>query len=123
MTMTSPYFVANAREIFAAASGDPDLSGPLATWAQAAADDDPRRGVLVAKDGRILAETQYIPGGPGGVGATYVTAVSDGLPTDRILDMEVGLAEGALRRATGQAVIHVRHSQVCRGAGRFVRAV
>jgi hypothetical protein len=119
--VTSPYFVAKAREIFDRAGGDPDRSGPLAEWAQAAVDDNPRRGVILAEDGRILAATLYTPGGPGAVGATYVIAVSDGLPTDRILDMEVGLAEGALRKATGQAVIHVRHSQVCRGASCFIR--
>jgi hypothetical protein len=120
---THPYFVAKARDLFARAGGDPDLSGYLARWAQTVVDDDPRRGVIVAKDGSLLAETRYIPGGPGAVGATYVTAVSDGLPPAGILDTEVGLAEGALRKATGQAVIHVRHSQVCRGASCFIRPV
>ncbi len=111
------YFVDKARAVFTRAEGDPDLSGPLAEWAQAAkAEGDSRRGVIVASTGEILAETRHVPSTISSPGATYATT---GGPD--VQDREVGLAMAALRRRTGHDVIHVKYSEVCQGAGRTGR--
>ena len=63
-------------------------------------------------------------------GATYVADVCDARYEDAV-DRELGLALGSLRRidrelgqyhgsrGAAMAVIHVRYSEVCQGAGRF----
>ena len=111
-TRVHEYFVYKAREAFAAAGGDPDLSGNLAAWAHAAREvGDSRRGVIVSDLGEILAETRYCPGR---VGATY--AVTGG---PDVANRELGMAVAHLRRQTGRDVAHVKYGDVCQGAGRL----
>jgi hypothetical protein len=113
--MTSGYFVDKARAAFAKAGGNPDNSGPLATWAEQAREiGDSRRGCIVTDKGVIVAETRHTPATASTPGATYVTSDGD------LAGREVGLAMGALRRTTGRPVIHVKFWEVCEGAGRFV---
>lgn len=114
-----PYFIAKAREYMHKAGGDPDLAGPLADWARAArAINDTNRGVIVAEDGTIVAQTRRM-GYP--AAASYVTqedAQRYGLHAE-----EVGLAMGELRRITGQRLVHVTMSDVCCGASKFIKRV
>lgn len=78
--------------------------------------EDFAAGVLVGEDGTILANTRR-SGSP--VAATYVTSVTD--PThSEVVNLEAGLAVGRLQRLTGQGVIQVTYSDVCKGAGRMV---
>lgn len=118
--MTHPYFTAKAREVFSRAGGDPDKAGPLAEWAEEAKRiGDPKRGVIVAEDGTIIAATRYQPHAVGyQAGATYVEradAARLGLFGD-----EAGLATAQLHRILGQRVIHVTMAEVTRGAGAHV---
>lgn len=120
-TTVHPYFVDKARQAFAKAHGNPDMSGPLAEWAQHArtVGTDTTVGVIVGEDGVILADTRHITSG--GSGATYVTGVRNPEHTGwdvGVENFELGLAMPILRRLTGHGVIHVRYSQVCQGAGR-----
>lgn len=111
--MTHPYFADKAREAFRTAGGDPDHADALAQWAEDAHDiGDPDRGVLVAEDGTLLANTRY---SRGRVGATYVE--DDDLTKHDLAHREVGMALHALQRQTGQRVMHVKMSSVCRGQG------
>lgn len=108
--MTHGYYVAKARRAFmdAALPGlvDPDQSESLASWAeqQMARERDQRpRGVVVAYDGRLLAETFY------SIGATYVRWED----TQRygITGNELGLALGSIARAEGMDVMHIKLSR------------
>ena len=111
------YFADKARSVFAKAGGNPDRSGSLARWAQdAKAAGDSRLGVILDDRGVILAETRHVPSTISSPGVTYAAT---GGPD--VKDREVGLAMAALRRATGRAVIHVKYSEVCQGAGRTGR--
>lgn len=117
--MTHPYFTAKARECFSQAGGDPDNAGALATWAEEAKQiGDSRRGVIVAEDGELLAETRHYPATMSTPGVTYITK-ADAQRYGLIVE-EVGMA-AALSHITGRRTIHVTMSQVCTGAGRFVR--
>lgn len=110
------YFTSKARDVFAAASGDPDNSTALAAWAQAAHDDPDmttRDQVIVAADGTILGQARYVPGR---VGAAYVRAVTHDRDRD-LIGREVGLAVGSLARSHGARAIVVTYSQVCAGQG------
>lgn len=109
------YFDAKAREAFANAGGDPDLTGPLAAWAESARNRDDVHGVIVAEDGTIVAET--VRQGRREVHAVYVS------DPDRKLGLfgnEVGLALGQISRKIGKRVIHLTRSQLTTGAGQFV---
>ena len=118
------YFTAKAREVFARAGGDPNNSVALADWArEALAQGDSHRGVIVARDGRVVAETRRTPSTAYACGGTYIMSVGDGIDPTEILCWEVGLALEALRRRVGQDVLHVRYWEVCQGAGQFVRPV
>jgi hypothetical protein len=111
------YFDAKAREAFAAAGGDPALTGPLAQWAEAARDRDDVAGVIVAEDGTIIAET-IRRGHLDGARATYVS------DPDRKLGLfgdEVGIALGQIHHKIGQRVIHLTRAQLTRGAGAAVK--
>lgn len=116
--MTHPYFTARARAWMARAGGRPQDSSALARWAQTArlADLDDR-GVIIGRDGTLLAETRRRRG-------HYYVAPGDmarlGLTTG---STELGAALGAVRRAVGQAVAHVTYWEVCCGAARFVPEV
>lgn len=115
--MVHPYFTAKAREAFRSAAGDPDNAGPLAAWAESVRDrENPPQGVCVAEDGRVLAETVYVGRGER-VAATYVNVALDPIADD-VVNREVRLACGALSRAAGATVIHVKFSEVCQGSAR-----
>ena len=120
--MSSTYFEAQARDVFMAAGGDPANSRPLATWAEdARANRDWRRlGVVVAQDGRLIAETIRL-NVLAGVSVVYVTDVLVGVPDPADIDGTIlDLACGAIRQQIGQPVIHVPAWQVCTGAARGV---
>ena len=118
MSTTHGYFVDKARTVFTNAKGDPELSYLLASWAEAAhATGDSRVGVIVTEDGRILATTRHTPATASSPGATYVTDVADGASHESVINLELGLALGSLRRLTGKRLIHVKYSEVCQGAG------
>lgn len=127
-TTVHPYFVAKASEWMRRAGGDPARAGDLARWAQIAwhagrsADGAPDhtggfryRGVLIAEDGTLLAETRRC-GRKRGPKADYV----DLGDLRRLTGTDVGphvvdMALGRIRRAVGQPVAHVRFSEVCEG--------
>ena len=120
--MSSEYFEAQARDVFMAAGGDPANSRPLATWAEdARANRDWRRlGVVVAQDGRLIAETIRL-NVLVGVTVVYVTDVLVDLPDPGDVDGTIlDLACGVIRNQIGQPVIHVPAWQVCTGAARRV---
>lgn len=119
---TRPYFTAQARKAFTEAGGDPAHADALAAWADALRTGpsyDSRIGVIVREDGTLLAETRHVPATGWSPGATYVVTELDPAAAE-VRDQEVGLACGALRRITGQGVIHVTASKVCTGAGKFL---
>ena len=73
---------------------------------------DTRMGVILDPTGHILAETTLMGGE---VKVRYVTRILD--PHIRplfILNMEVGLALGGIRRETGRPAIHLAHWEVCK---------
>lgn len=116
MTPVHGYFADKARTVFAAAGGNPDNAGPLATWAaQVRAGNDSRLGVVVAETGAILAGTRHVPSTISSPGATYVRSVEHDEDAS-LVGRELGLTLGALRRRHGSA-IHVRFSEVCTGRG------
>ena len=120
--MSSEYFEAQARDVFMAAGGDPANSRPLATWAEdARANRDWRRlGVIVAQDGRLIAETIRL-NVLAGVSVTYVTDVLVDLPDPGDVDGTIlDLACGAIRQQIAMPVIHVPAWQVCSGRSRGV---
>lgn len=111
--MTHPYFATKARTAFAAAGGDPDKAGPLSAWAESARHRQPQpHGVLVAADGKLLAETTHVEGR----GATYIHAALT--PEARELEeWEVGLAVHRCPKLIGQGAAEIRVSQLCYGTG------
>ena len=112
-----PYFVAKAREVFSRAGGDPDRAGQLAVWAEEAKQiGDPKRGVIVAEDGELVAATHYVA--DVGIGASYV--VKDDSARLGLFGDEVGLAAAQISRKLGKRVIHVTMAEVTRGAGAHV---
>lgn len=109
-----PYFVAKAREVFSRAGGDPANAGALAEWAEEAKQiGDPKRGVIVAEDGELVATTHYVA--DVGIGASYV--VKDDAARLGLFGDEVGLAAAQISRTLGKRVIHVTMPEVTRGAG------
>ena len=125
MSEVHGYFVDKARAVFTRAGGNPDLSGTLAEWAQVAHGiGNSRRGVIVAEDGTLLAETAHTPATASSPGATYVTRVLVDIPRldERwVANSAIDLAIGTLQRVTGQGVCHVKYGDVCQGAGCFAR--
>ena len=112
--MTHPYFIAKARDVFSRAGGDPDKAAALAGWAEEAKRiGDPKRGVIVAEDGELVAATRYVA--DVGIGASYV--VKEDADRLGLFGNEVGLATAQLHRILGQRVIHVTMAEVTRGAG------
>lgn len=115
--MTESYFVAKAREVFSRAGGDPAKAGALAEWAEEAKKiGDPKRGVIVAEDGSLVAATRYVA--DIGIGASYV--VKEDADRLGLFGNEVGLATAQIGRKLGQRVIHVTMAEVTRGAGAHV---
>jgi hypothetical protein len=109
-----PYFTDKARDVFTKAGGDPDVTGPLARWAQ---DHKGKRGVgvIVAEDGTLVAETRHVDATDSTPGATYVTR-QDASRLGMVWH-EVDLAMAELQHRTGRRHIHVKVSEVTQGAG------
>ena len=115
--MTHAYFTAKAREVFSRAGGDPAKAAALAEWAEEAKRiGDPKRGVIVAEDGELVAATRYVS--DIGMGASYV--VKEDADRLGLFGNEVGLATAQLHQILGQRVIHVTMAEVTRGAGAHV---
>ena len=109
-----PYFTAKAQDAFSRAGGDPDKAGPLAEWAeQAKRIGDPKRGVIVAEDGQLVAATRYVT--DPGISAWYVA--KEDADRLQLFGNEIGLATAQLHRILGKRVIHVTMPEVTRGAG------
>lgn len=112
--VTHPYFVAWARDWMRRVGGDPACAGELARWAEIARLAGMRgRGVIVAADGTLLAETWQ---SRGRLTCRYVDTADLARLTGttwypNVLDM----AMGAIRRAVGQGVAHASYWDVCTG--------
>ena len=119
--MTHPYFVAKARDFMrrAGAAPDVDITG-IARWAQiaylanqAGYSRARRRGIIIGQDGSVLAETRRVGRRRG------LVRHADRPDLKRITGQdgptEVGLAMGAIRRATGLPVVHADYSDLCEG--------
>lgn len=120
--MAHPYFVAKARARFAELGGDPNNAGPLAEWAEEAKQiGDARRGVIVADDGELVAETYYCVDHPDRPKGSYVKQ-ADARRYD-LVGNETSLATAQLRRILGKKVVHVTMAEVCRGAGAHIKEV
>lgn len=120
--MNSAYFAAMAADVFAQAGGDPANSRPLAAWAEDARTNRDWRplGVVVALDGRLIAETVRLRL-LAGLTAVYVAEVLVDLPDAAEVDGTIlDLACGVLRHQIGQPVIHVPAWQVCSGRARSI---
>ena len=115
-----PSFTARAAEWMRSAGGDPAAAGDLARWAQIAwhaamphnTCQLQRRGVIIAADGTLLAETRSGGRGPGPM-VSHVDVADLKRLTGAAYPTVVDMALGAIRRAVGQPVAHVRFSQVC----------
>jgi hypothetical protein len=116
MTTTHPYFTRKARAAFAAAGGDPGKAESLARWAQdAKASGIIRQGVIIGESGTIYARTRDNAQRVG----TYV--VGDDARALGLSATELGLALVAIRRRTGEAVIHIKASEVTSGASKYIK--
>ena len=111
--MTHPYFVAKATDAFKRAGGDPALAADLASWAEQAHSmgEEAPQGVVVAKDGSIVATT---------VRRTRRSMADYVSPEDAkrlgLRIPELGMAQGAIAQAIGQPVIYLTTSVLTRGA-------
>ncbi len=115
MTTIHPYVIKKARAAFAAAGGDPEKAEALAQWAQSAkAWGDIHQGVIIGQSGTIYAQTR-IGTGPG----------SHVLKSDAqalgLMATELGLAIGAIKRRSGEPVIHIKASGVTSGSAQFIK--
>lgn len=120
--MTHPYFVAKAREWMHRAGARPQDSADLARWAQiASAVGDRTRGVIVAKDGTLLAETRRTTRAR--VNATYVDQAALARLTGSASPTVVDMAIGQISQAVGQPCALATWSDLCTGAGRHIQVV
>ncbi|ARD42478.1 hypothetical protein [Actinomyces gaoshouyii] len=120
-----PYFIIKAAEWMRRAGGDPADAGGLARWAQiawhAARDESGRptrsrfryRGVFVAQDGTVLAETRRY--GSGELTVDHVESADLERLTGETSPTVWDMALAAIRRAVGQPVAYCRYSEVCQG--------
>lgn len=111
--ITNRYFVAQARDWMRRAGGDPACAGELARWAEiarlAGMSD---RGVIVAADGTLLAETWQ---SRGRLTCRYVDTADLARLTGTWYPNVLDMAMGAIRRAVGQGVAHASYWDVCTG--------
>ena len=118
--MPAEFFDWKARQIIAAAHGDPDTAGPLAAWAEDVKtnrwDEAAGLGVLVAADGRLVAETRRGKPLPDRPNPAYVTKILDPAVTG-IERMVSDMAAADAHQQLGLPVILVTADQVCQGAG------
>ena len=124
MNTVHPYFTAKASQWMRCAGGDPAAAGALARWAQIAwYASRPNnyvyrmqwRGVIIAADGTLLAETRRYGRGPG-LMVDHVDVADLKRLTGAGYPTVVDMALGAIRRAVGQPVAHCKFSEVCVGA-------
>lgn len=116
--MTHPYFTAKARAWMARAGGRPQDATDLARWAQIAREAGlTDHGVVIGKDGTLLAETRLLRGM---VSARYVDA--DDMARLGLVGQsnELGLAMRAIRLQYNQPVAHAAYWEVCTGAGQYI---
>ena len=110
-TAIHPYILGKARYALHSYGLNPDDAGPLAEWAQRAFDEKAERtGVIITRDGQIVAHTHLVTGH---VSAWYVTredAKRLGLSVE-----EVGHAVHALKRILGQDCGMISYYEVCHG--------
>lgn len=115
---THPYYVGKAREVLAAAGGDPDAAGPLAEWAQANHHREAAAGAIVARDGSVVAEAETVrPSGMDGVAVTWIADADFERLGLRYQALDGAIAE---LKARGMEVIYVKRWEVTRGAGRHI---
>lgn len=115
MTTTHPYFTRKARSVFAGAGGDPGKAESLARWAQdAKVSGIIRQGVIIGESGTIYARTRDNTQRVG----TYV--VDDDAKALGLTTTELGLALATIRRRAGEAVIHIKASEVTSGSAQFI---
>ena len=111
--ITSRYFVARARDWMRRVGGDPTRAGELARWAEIARLAGMRgRGVIVAADGTLLAETWQ---SRGRLTCRYVDTADLARLTGTWYPNVLDMAMGAIRRAVGQGVAHASYWDVCTG--------
>jgi len=113
------YHRARAKALMVRSGGETTNISPLALWAEKVVDQGRVRvGVVVARSGRLIAETFTVPSGPGTCGGVYVTKLlvpfRDSTPS-RVIGSEVGITIGTLATIAGEPVIVVKDWEVCRG--------
>lgn len=106
-----PYFTGKARHKMRVLGLDPDDAGPLAEWAQRAHDERAEgTGVVITRDGTIVAATHLVRGRVSGWYVTTDDRRRLGL-SHEIIDM----ALAGIKRATGQDCAMVSYWDVCTG--------
>lgn len=121
-TTIHPYFVAKAAQWMRRAGGRAEDAEDLARWAQIAWHADRLgmagarlRGVVIAEDGTLLAETRRSREPGRGVSAVCVVPEDLKRLTGAAVPNVVDMAMSAIGRAVGRPVRHVRFSEVCQG--------
>ncbi|MBW3068580.1 hypothetical protein GZ998_03505 [Actinomyces sp. 594] len=116
-----PYVTAKARAWMLRAGGRPQDAAQLARWAQIAWHANrlgmsgvQNRGVIVAADGTLLAETRLC-GRRRGVRAQHVSPDDMERITGSSYPTVADMAMGRIRHAVGQPVAHARFSELCEG--------
>ena len=126
MATIDPYFKTKAQLALHKAGANTDNWEPLASWAQEARKTDPQpgpdrvrdfvpQGVIITQNGDIVAQTFRSLETKKSPGVTYVDR--DSCTVDFKGGNEVGLAKGAIKRALGEPVVHIKYSDVARGDG------
>lgn len=114
------YFEDKARLALRKLHADETQYAALAKWAEEhKGEEEEVSGVIVTRDGRIVAETFRVDDGVVGPGDTYVDRDST--------DIELGgnrldLALGAISHALGEPVCHIPIWDLTQGSGDFARA-
>lgn len=121
------YFVEKARGWLDDHGGRDVPHEALAIWAESVRrrGSDAPTGVIIARDGRLIAETNSVKAGPDGLRATYVRAddlTAHGIDTPAGQDWVLDMAMGRLTRVLDQTVVHVTASEVTMGASRRATA-
>lgn len=112
-----PYYRQKARAWMRRAGARPQDAGDLARWAQnAALVGDPGRGIIVAQDGTLVAETFRCYGLiPTDYADLDAMARIIGTPKSFIAN-QADMAVHELARAIGQPCARATYSDLCRGA-------
>ena len=114
--MTNPQLLKKAEKALAKVSASTDNAGLLADWAEEASRRDTLpAGVIITRDGTIIAETWRDPGTNWAPGATYVDKGT--LPEGITLrgGNEIGSALSQIRAHLGEPVVHMSYWEVGTG--------